>query len=67
MTRKLPYAGYEDRRVKNGGQALKARGIRFSDEAWENLTKEADKLSSTPSDIIRGLVDEYYSKKKNSS
>lgn len=39
---------------------LKARGIRFSDEAWEKLTDEADKKRCYPSDIVRGLVDDRY-------
>lgn len=39
--------------------ALKARGIRFSEEAWKKLTDEADEKSSTPSDIVRGIVDDY--------
>jgi len=42
---------------------LKARGIRFSDEQWERITKDAnaDKSRRTkPSDIVRGIVNEHY-------
>jgi len=39
---------------------LKARGIRFSDEAWKKLSDNAEKISSTPSDIVRGIVDDHY-------
>lgn len=41
---------------------LKARGIRFSDEAWKKLSEDAEKISSTPSDIVRGIIDAHYTK-----
>lgn len=46
---------------------LKARGIRFSDEAWANIKRDAkkDKTGRTKaSDIVRHIVDEHYAKKK---
>ncbi len=43
---------------------LKARGIRFSDKAWKKLSKDAEKKSSTPSDVVRVIVDDHYAKPK---
>ncbi len=43
---------------------LKARGIRFSNDAWDKLCADAEKQSSTPSDIVRIIVDKFYSEKK---
>ena len=48
-------------------QTLKARGIRFTDEAWKNITADAkaDKTRrTTPSDVVREIVDAHYAKKK---
>lgn len=42
---------------------LKARGIRFSDEQWEKITKDAKADASRrtkPSDIVRGIVNVHY-------
>lgn len=49
---------------------LKARGIRFSDEQWAKLEKEARKDRTgrtTPSDIVRHITDQYFEKKAEAS
>lgn len=40
---------------------MKARGIRFHDQAWKNLNEEADRKRCSVSDIVRRLVDCHYS------
>ena len=49
--------------MKKKKPTLKARGIRFSDKAWNNLEKDAKKEKSTPSDLVRNIVDKHYDKK----
>lgn len=44
---------------------LKARGIRFPDETWKKLSDDAEKKSSTPSDIVRIIVDKHYQMQKS--
>ncbi len=39
---------------------LKTRGIRFSDLTWKKVSEDADKINSTPSEIIRTIIDQYY-------
>ncbi len=39
---------------------LKARGIRFTDEAWRKLSGDAKKKSTTPSEIVRVIIDKHY-------
>lgn len=39
---------------------LKARGIRFSDELWKRLSDDAEKKNSTPSDIVRLIIEKHY-------
>lgn len=44
---------------------LKTRGIRFSDGQWKNILRLAAKDRSgrtTPSHVIRYIVDEYFNK-----
>ena len=46
---------------------MKARGIRFSDETWARIVKDAAKwngYSSTPSDVVRDIVDQHYCGKR---
>ena len=46
---------------------MKARGIRFSDETWAMITKDAAKWNgyrTTPSDVVREIVDAHYYGKK---
>ncbi len=44
-------------------EALKARGVRLPDEMWRNLSNDAEKSNSTPSDIIRAIITAHYSAK----
>lgn len=46
--------------VNKKKSTLKARGVRFSDKAWELLNKEAEKKKCFPSDIVRSLVNDRY-------
>jgi len=39
---------------------LKARGIRFSNDTWKKLSDEAEKISSTPSEIVRTIIKKHY-------
>ena len=53
--------------MKTKKETLKARGIRFSDSQWSNIEKDAAKDKSgrtTPSDVVRHIVDEHYEAKK---
>ena len=53
--------------TKTKKETLKARGIRFSDRQWSNIEKDAAKDRSgrtTPSDVVRHIVDEHYEGKK---
>lgn len=53
--------------MKTKKETLKARGIRFSDRQWSNIEKDAAKDKSgrtTPSDVVRHIVDEHYEEKK---
>jgi hypothetical protein len=53
--------------MKTKKETLKARGIRFSDAQWSNIEKDATKDKSgrtTPSDVVRHIVDEHYEGKK---
>lgn len=46
---------------------LKARGVRFSDEQWAKIEKEAkkDKSGRTyPSDVVRHAVDKMFSEEE---
>lgn len=48
-------------------ETLKARGIRFSDQQWDKITKVAERDPSgrtTPSDVVRQIVDAHDFKKK---
>lgn len=41
---------------------LKARGVRFNDDEWKRLNKEArnSKVHGSPSEIVRALVQKHY-------
>lgn len=39
---------------------LKARGIRFSDKAWAELTKDAEKKDCFVSDLVREIINNHY-------
>lgn len=41
-------------------EALKARGIRFTEDTWKKLSKDAEKESSTPSDVVREIIKAHY-------
>lgn len=54
-------------KMKTKKETLKSRGIRFSDAQWNNITKDAKKDRTgrtTPSDVVRHIVDEHYEEKK---
>ena len=47
-------------------EPLKARGIRFSDEQWDKIEREAlkDKTKRTkPSDIVRHAIDKFFERR----
>lgn len=48
-------------------ETLKARGIRFSDETWAKLTKDAEKQECFVSDVVRSIVDDHYENKSKGS
>jgi len=45
---------------------LVARGIRFSSELWDRITKDAEnerEYLATPSEVVRTIVEDYYKNK----
>tara|TARA_R110000782_G_scaffold41850_1_gene95576 strand:+ start:418 stop:576 length:159 start_codon:yes stop_codon:yes gene_type:complete len=45
---------------KDKRKNLVARGIRFSEEVWSKVSKDAEDKNSTPSDFVRGILDKHY-------
>ena len=43
---------------------MKARGIRFDEKTWKNVTEKAKKWKCTPSDLVRASVDIYLDNQK---
>lgn len=39
---------------------LKARGIRFSEAAWNKIVEDANKQQVTPSEIVRVVINKFY-------
>lgn len=54
-------------KIKTKPPAMKHHGIRFTDETWNNMVKDAEKDKSgktTASDVARHIIDAHYEAKK---